>query len=73
MVQRLADQVPMLIRYFMLKESARLLCGEMLGLMDGANVVDALREESDVSRRRIDMQNRTDRLTLAQEKLSNFV
>ncbi|MCJ8747872.1 hypothetical protein PDJAM_G00158400 [Pangasius djambal] len=72
-VQRLADQVPMLIRYFMLKESAQLLCSEMLGLMDGANVADALREESDVSRRRIDMQNRTDRLTLAQEKLSNFV
>ncbi|XP_053471350.1 interferon-induced GTP-binding protein Mx3 [Ictalurus furcatus] len=72
-VQRLADQVPMLIRYFMLKESAQLLCSEMLGLMDGANVADALREESDVSRRRIDMQNRTDRLTLAQDKLSNFV
>ncbi|KAF4075106.1 hypothetical protein AMELA_G00230830 [Ameiurus melas] len=72
-VQRLADQVPMLIRYFLLKESAQLLCSEMLGLMDGANVADALREESDVSRRRIDMQNRTDRLTLAQEKLSNFV
>ncbi|XP_053471701.1 interferon-induced GTP-binding protein Mx3 [Ictalurus furcatus] len=72
-VQRLADQVPMLIRYFMLKESAQLLCSEMLGLMDGANVADALREESNVSRRRIDMQNRTDRLTLAQDKLSNFV
>ncbi|KAK3510826.1 hypothetical protein QTP70_022769 [Hemibagrus guttatus] len=71
--QRLADQVPMLIRYFMLKESAQLLCSEMLGLMDGANVADALREESDISRHRIDMQNRVDRLTLAQEKLSNFV
>ncbi|XP_034155886.2 interferon-induced GTP-binding protein Mx3 isoform X1 [Pangasianodon hypophthalmus] len=72
-VQRLADQVPMLIRYFMLKESAHLLCSEMLGLMDGANVADALREESNASRHRIDMQNRMDRLTLAQEKLSNFV
>uniref|UniRef100_A0A4W4FKN3 Dynamin-type G domain-containing protein n=1 Tax=Electrophorus electricus TaxID=8005 RepID=A0A4W4FKN3_ELEEL len=72
-VQRLADQVPMLIRYFMLKESAQLLCSEMLGLMDGANVVEVLREESDISRHRIDMQNRADRLTIAQEKLSNFV
>ncbi|KAB5523371.1 hypothetical protein PHYPO_G00151780 [Pangasianodon hypophthalmus] len=72
-VQRLADQVPMLIRYFMLKESAQLLCTEMLGLMDSANVADALREDSDASRRRIDTQNRVDRLTLAQEKLSNFV
>ncbi|XP_027012048.2 interferon-induced GTP-binding protein Mx2-like [Tachysurus fulvidraco] len=72
-VQRLADQVPMLIRYFMLKESAQLLCSEMLGLMDGANVADVLREESDISRHRIDMQNRVERLTVAQEKLSNFV
>ncbi|KAI5629530.1 myxovirus (influenza virus) resistance G isoform X1, partial [Silurus asotus] len=71
-VQRLADQVPMLIRYFMLKESAQLLCSEMLGLMDCANVADALREETDISRRRIDIQNRVDRLSLAQEKLSNF-
>ncbi|GAA6090149.1 interferon-induced GTP-binding protein Mx2-like, partial [Tachysurus ichikawai] len=72
-VQRLADQVPMLIRYFMLKESAQLLCTEMLGLMDGANVADVLREESDISRHRIDMQNRVDRLTIAQGKLSYFV
>ncbi|XP_036413417.1 interferon-induced GTP-binding protein Mx1-like [Colossoma macropomum] len=72
-VQRLADQVPMLIRYFMLKESAQLLCSEMLGLMDGANVAEVLREESEVSRRRVNMQNRMDRLTIAQEKLSNFV
>lgn len=63
----------MLIRYFMLKESAQVLCSEMLALMDGANVADALREESDVSRRRIDLQNRIDRLGLAQEKLSNFI
>uniref|UniRef100_A0AAR2KCS3 Dynamin-type G domain-containing protein n=1 Tax=Pygocentrus nattereri TaxID=42514 RepID=A0AAR2KCS3_PYGNA len=72
-VQRLADQVPMLIRYLMLKESAQLLCSEMLGLMHGANVAEVLREESDVSRRRINMQNRMDRLTIAQEKLSNFI
>ncbi|XP_017313300.1 interferon-induced GTP-binding protein Mx2 [Ictalurus punctatus] len=72
-VQRLADQVPMLIRYFMLKESAQLLCSEILGLVDGTNVADALHEESDVSRRRIDIQKRMDRLSLAQDKLRNFV
>ncbi|XP_076838635.1 interferon-induced GTP-binding protein Mx-like [Brachyhypopomus gauderio] len=72
-VQRLADQVPMLIRYFMLKESAQLPCSEMLALMDGANVMEVLREESDSSKHCIDMQNRMDRLTIAQEKLSNFV
>ncbi|KAG7315743.1 hypothetical protein KOW79_020609 [Hemibagrus wyckioides] len=71
--QRLADQVPMLIRYFMLKKSAQLLCSEMLGLMDGANVAEALCEKSDISRRRIDMQTRVERLTLAQDKLSNFL
>uniref|UniRef100_A0A8B9JWN3 Interferon-induced GTP-binding protein Mx n=1 Tax=Astyanax mexicanus TaxID=7994 RepID=A0A8B9JWN3_ASTMX len=72
-VQRLADQVPMLIRYFMLKESSQLLCKEMLGLLDGANVTEVLREESEISRLRINMQNRVERLTAAQEKLSNFV
>ncbi|XP_060716883.1 interferon-induced GTP-binding protein Mx2-like isoform X2 [Tachysurus vachellii] len=72
-VQRLADQVPMLIRYLMLKTSAQLLCTEMLGLMDGANVADALREDSDISRNRIELQNRVERLTIAQGKLSNFV
>ncbi|XP_047659235.1 interferon-induced GTP-binding protein Mx2-like [Tachysurus fulvidraco] len=72
-VQRLADQVPMLIRYFMLKESAQLLCSEMLGLMDGANVADVLHEESDIGRHRIELQNRVERLTIAQGKLSNFI
>ncbi|GAA6085969.1 interferon-induced GTP-binding protein Mx3-like isoform X1, partial [Tachysurus ichikawai] len=72
-VQRLADQVPMLIRYLMLKTSAQLLCTEMLGLMDGANVADALCEDSEISRHRIELQNRVERLTIAQGKLSNFV
>ncbi|KAG7463694.1 hypothetical protein MATL_G00179330 [Megalops atlanticus] len=72
-VQRLADQVPMLIRLFLLKESAKLLCREMLNLMDGGNVNEILREESEVSRRRVDMQNRVERLTLAQTKLGNFL
>ncbi|XP_027011885.2 interferon-induced GTP-binding protein Mx2-like isoform X2 [Tachysurus fulvidraco] len=72
-VQRLADQVPMLIRYLMLKTSAQLLCTEMLALMDGANVADALREDTDISRHRIELQNRVERLTIAQGKLSNFV
>uniref|UniRef100_A0A3B4CGR5 Dynamin-type G domain-containing protein n=1 Tax=Pygocentrus nattereri TaxID=42514 RepID=A0A3B4CGR5_PYGNA len=72
-VQRLADQVPMLIRYFMLKESAHLLCTEMLGLTDCANIAEVLREESDISRRRITTQARIERLTIAQKKLRNFI
>ncbi|KAJ8282256.1 hypothetical protein COCON_G00047750 [Conger conger] len=71
-VQRLADQVPMLIRFFLLKQSGRMLCREMLNLMDGGNVNEILREESDVSRKRIEMQNRLERLTLAQKKFSSF-
>ncbi|KAJ8246700.1 hypothetical protein GJAV_G00254430 [Gymnothorax javanicus] len=70
--QRLADQVPMLIRFFLLKESAQILCREMLNLMDEANVNEILSEQTEVSRRRIDLQNRLERLTLAQKKISNF-
>ncbi|KAJ8246755.1 hypothetical protein GJAV_G00255040 [Gymnothorax javanicus] len=69
--QRLADQVPMLIHFFLLKESARMLCRDMLNLMDEANINEILSEETEVSRRRIDMQNRIERLTLAQKKISS--
>ncbi|XP_036413104.1 interferon-induced GTP-binding protein Mx3-like [Colossoma macropomum] len=72
-VQRLADQVPMLIRYFMLKESAHLLCSEMLGLIEGADIADVLREDSDISRRCAITEARIERLTIAQKKLSSFV
>ncbi|KAJ8246702.1 hypothetical protein GJAV_G00254460 [Gymnothorax javanicus] len=71
--QRLADQVPMLIRFFLLKESAQILCREMLNLMEEANINEILSEETEVSRRRIDLQNRLERLTLAQKKISNFL
>ncbi|KAJ8246754.1 hypothetical protein GJAV_G00255030 [Gymnothorax javanicus] len=71
--QRLADQVPMLIRFFLLKESAGMLCREMLNLMDEANVNEILSEETGLSRKRIEMQNRLERLTLAQRKISKFL
>nr|XP_055035707.1 interferon-induced GTP-binding protein Mx3-like [Misgurnus anguillicaudatus] len=72
-VQRMADQLPMMMLYFMLKETARLLCTEMLSLMDGAQVNEILCEDSDVSRKRIEIQTRLDRLNIAQEKICNFV
>uniref|UniRef100_A0A8C9VKA3 Myxovirus (influenza virus) resistance G n=1 Tax=Scleropages formosus TaxID=113540 RepID=A0A8C9VKA3_SCLFO len=72
-VQRLADQVPMLIRFFMLKQSAKVLCTEMLKLIDGGNVNEILREETESSRRRAEMQNRIERLSAAQDKLNNFI
>ncbi|KAL2082621.1 hypothetical protein ACEWY4_022439 [Coilia grayii] len=72
-IQRLADQIPMLIQFFLLKESARVLCGEMLSLIDGVDLDKALCENSDAGRRRNDLQNRIERLNLAQEKLSHFI
>ncbi|KAA0720580.1 Interferon-induced GTP-binding protein [Triplophysa tibetana] len=72
-VQRMADQVPMLILYLMLKETARLLCTEMLSLMDGAKVKELLFEDSDVSKKRIEIQTRLDRLNIAQEKMYNSI
>ncbi|KAI1899078.1 hypothetical protein AGOR_G00057780 [Albula goreensis] len=72
-VQRLADQVPMLIQAFMLKEAAQLLCVEMLNLTDSGEVREILHEDSDVSRKRIELQSRLERLSKAQERLSHFL
>ncbi|KAG5277349.1 hypothetical protein AALO_G00116520 [Alosa alosa] len=72
-IQRLADQIPMLIRFFLLKQSARFLCSEMLSLMEGVDLEKALCESSDGSRHRHDLKSRIERLSLAQEKLSRFL
>ncbi|XP_041950663.1 interferon-induced GTP-binding protein Mx2-like isoform X2 [Alosa sapidissima] len=72
-IQRLADQIPMLIRFFLLKQSARFLCSEMLSLMEGVDLKKALCESSDGSRHRHDLKSRIERLSLAQEKLSRFL
>ncbi|XP_062406668.1 interferon-induced GTP-binding protein Mx2-like isoform X2 [Sardina pilchardus] len=72
-IQRLADQIPMLIRFFLLKESARVLCSEMLGLIEGVDLEKALCESSDGSRNRHDLLSRIERLSEAQEKLSRFI
>ncbi|XP_041950632.1 interferon-induced GTP-binding protein Mx1-like isoform X3 [Alosa sapidissima] len=73
MIQRQADQIPMLIQYFLLKKSAEMLCTEMLSLTDGVDVDKALSEVSDSSRRRSDLQGRVERLSEAQDKLSHFL
>ncbi|RXN19638.1 interferon-induced GTP-binding Mx3-like protein [Labeo rohita] len=49
-VQRMADQPPMMISFFMLKETAQLLSIDMLSLLDGANVSQLLLEDSEVVR-----------------------
>ncbi|XP_041950650.1 interferon-induced GTP-binding protein Mx1-like isoform X5 [Alosa sapidissima] len=73
MIQRQADQIPMLIQYFLLKKSAEMLCTEMLSLTDGVDVDKALSEVSDSTRRRKDLQGRVERLSEAQDKLSHFL
>ncbi|XP_058614898.1 interferon-induced GTP-binding protein Mx2-like isoform X2 [Onychostoma macrolepis] len=68
-VQRMADQLPMLISFYMLKETAQLLCTDMLSILEGANVSELLFEDSDVSKRRKHLQSRLGRLTAAHEEL----
>uniref|UniRef100_A0A8C1MP35 Myxovirus (influenza virus) resistance D n=1 Tax=Cyprinus carpio TaxID=7962 RepID=A0A8C1MP35_CYPCA len=72
-VQRMADQLPMMISLFMLKETAEVLSTDILGLLDGANVSELLFEDSDVSKRRKDLRDRLDRLTAAQAELTEFI
>lgn len=72
-VQRMSDQLPMMIRLFMLQETAGLLSTDMLSLLDGANVSKLLFEDSDVGRKRRDLNARLERLSIGLEKITNFV
>ncbi|KAK7172214.1 hypothetical protein R3I93_004504 [Phoxinus phoxinus] len=69
--QRLTDYVPMLIILFMLKDAAKTLRHQMLELRNGADVVQLLNEDSERGRRRADLKKRLERLTQAQELISN--
>uniref|UniRef100_A0A673FTA9 Interferon-induced GTP-binding protein Mx1-like n=1 Tax=Sinocyclocheilus rhinocerous TaxID=307959 RepID=A0A673FTA9_9TELE len=69
--QRLTDYVPMLIILFMLKDAAKILRHQMLELRNEADVVKLLSEDSDRGRRRADLKQRLERLTQAQELISN--
>ncbi|XP_073724827.1 interferon-induced GTP-binding protein Mx3 [Misgurnus anguillicaudatus] len=73
MVQRMADHVPMVTRYFMLKEAAELLCNDMLTLLDRDDVCEILTEDSDIGRKRRDLQARLDRLNTAQEEIGKII
>uniref|UniRef100_A0A9J7Y2D0 Uncharacterized protein n=1 Tax=Cyprinus carpio carpio TaxID=630221 RepID=A0A9J7Y2D0_CYPCA len=72
-VQRMADQLPMLISFYMLKETAELLCTDMLSILEGANVSELLFENSDLSKRRKYLQTLLARLTAAHEELNDFI
>ncbi|XP_059389612.1 interferon-induced GTP-binding protein Mx-like [Carassius carassius] len=69
--QRLTDYVPMLIILFMLKDAAKILRHQMLELRNEADVFKLLSEDSDRGRRRADLKQRLERLTQAQELISN--
>ncbi|KAK7121471.1 hypothetical protein R3I93_022534 [Phoxinus phoxinus] len=71
-VQRMADQLPMMISFFMLTQTAELLSTDILSLLDGAEVRELLFEDSDVSRKRKELRERLDRLSAAQEAISTF-
>uniref|UniRef100_A0A673J1A6 Interferon-induced GTP-binding protein Mx3-like n=1 Tax=Sinocyclocheilus rhinocerous TaxID=307959 RepID=A0A673J1A6_9TELE len=71
-VQRMADQLPMMITLFMLKQTAHLLSIDMLSLLDGANVSELLFEDSDVGKKRRDLHARLDRMRIEQAYLCLF-
>ncbi|KAG7999384.1 Interferon-induced GTP-binding protein Mx [Nibea albiflora] len=71
--QRLADQVPLVIRYQMLHESAIQLQREMLQMLqDKEKLNSLLQEDSGIKTKRIQLQGRLNRLTKARILLTNF-
>ncbi|XP_058623273.1 interferon-induced GTP-binding protein Mx2-like, partial [Onychostoma macrolepis] len=72
-VQRLADQLPLMISFYMLEETARLLSIDIMKLLENPDVHELLSEDSDVSRRRSDLRARRTRLTSAAKEISNFL
>ncbi|CAB1329158.1 unnamed protein product, partial [Coregonus sp. 'balchen'] len=71
-VQRLADQVPMLIRYFILKQSAKIVCSEMLELLHRDDTDNILQENLEIGQYRAKLQAQVERLLLANEKVSSL-
>ncbi|XP_071210492.1 interferon-induced GTP-binding protein Mx2-like [Salvelinus alpinus] len=71
-VQRLADQVPMLIRYFILKQSAKIVCSEMLDLLHRDDTDNIIQEDSEIGQNRAKLQTQVDRLVQANDKLSSL-
>ncbi|XP_061089713.1 interferon-induced GTP-binding protein Mx3-like [Conger conger] len=71
--QRLADQVPLVIRYLMLQESAAQLQREMLQMLqDKENAELLLKEDYDIGSKRAALQSRLKRLTEAHNYLMKF-
>uniref|UniRef100_A0A8C2HU40 Uncharacterized protein n=1 Tax=Cyprinus carpio TaxID=7962 RepID=A0A8C2HU40_CYPCA len=71
-VQRMADQLPLMINFYMLQETAQLLTTDIMKLLEKPDVHDLLSEDSDVSKRRNDLRARLNRLTSATKAINNF-
>ncbi|KAF1391315.1 hypothetical protein PFLUV_G00040850 [Perca fluviatilis] len=71
--QRLADQIPLVIRYQMLQESAIQLQREMLQMLqDRENLEFLLKEDCDIGSQRAALQSRLNRLMKARRYLVEF-
>ncbi|XP_070758734.1 interferon-induced GTP-binding protein Mx-like [Enoplosus armatus] len=71
--QRLADQIPLVIRYQMLQESALQLQREMLQMLqDKEKTESMLQEDKGIKPRRSQLQNRLKRLSKARILLTDF-
>ncbi|XP_055364851.1 interferon-induced GTP-binding protein Mx-like isoform X2 [Betta splendens] len=71
--QRLADQIPLVIRYQMLQESAVQLQSEMLQMLhDKENLEFFLKEDMDIGSKRAALQSRHKRLMKARTYLVEF-
>ncbi|KAG7463692.1 hypothetical protein MATL_G00179310 [Megalops atlanticus] len=71
--QRLADQIPLVIRYLILQESAAQLQREMLQMLqDKENVELLLKEDFDIGSKRATLQSRLSRLMKARSYLLEF-
>lgn len=71
--QRLADQIPLVVRYHMLQEFAIQLQREMLQLLqDRENIELLLKEDFNVGTKRMALQSRLKRLKQASAHLVRF-
>uniref|UniRef100_A0A673G327 Interferon-induced GTP-binding protein Mx3-like n=1 Tax=Sinocyclocheilus rhinocerous TaxID=307959 RepID=A0A673G327_9TELE len=71
-VQRMADQLPLMITFYMLQETAQLLTIDTMKLLEKPDVHELLSEDSDVSKRRKDLRARLNRLTSATKSISRL-
>lgn len=71
--QRLADQIPMVIRYLVLQEFASQLQREMLQtLQEKDNIEQLLKEDIDIGSKRAALQSKLKRLMKARSYLVEF-